>query len=191
MNGIAGRVALVTGAAQGLGAEIARVLAADGAKVGVLDLEVDRTADTVDSIRTHGGEAIGLGADVGDVVAVEDAVARLVGQFGGLHIVVNNAGVTRDNLLFRMTEDDWDVVIRVHLRGAFARHPGRAETHGRRPARTDHQPVLDVGTRQPGPGQLLGRQGRPAGLHQDARDRARAVRHHRQLRSRRATSTPR
>lgn len=119
MMSLDGRAALVTGAARGIGAEIARLYARAGACVGVLDLKEDLTRDTVAAITAAGGRAIGLGADVSDAVQVEEAVKRAVQEFDGLDIVVNNAGVTRDNLLFKMTEDDWDTVMDVHLRGTF------------------------------------------------------------------------
>ncbi|WP_370615317.1 beta-ketoacyl-ACP reductase [Mumia sp. Pv 4-285] len=114
------RVAVVTGAARGLGARIAKDLAAEGARVAVLDLDEERTTPVVDEIRAAGGDAIGLGADVGDSDQVEGAVARVVDAFGSVHILVNNAGITRDNLLFKMTDEDWDTVMQVHLRGTFA-----------------------------------------------------------------------
>ncbi|MEU5879183.1 3-oxoacyl-ACP reductase FabG [Spirillospora sp. NPDC047279] len=119
MTSLEGRVALVTGAARGIGTEIARRYARAGARVGVLDLTEDLTRDTVAAIEKAGGQALGLGADVSDAAQVEEAVARIVQEFGGLDIAVNNAGVTRDNLLFRMTGDDWDTVMNVHLRGTF------------------------------------------------------------------------
>ncbi|MFA1545948.1 SDR family NAD(P)-dependent oxidoreductase [Actinomadura chokoriensis] len=119
MTNLDGRVALVTGAARGIGAEIARLYARAGARVGVLDLKDDMTAGTVAAITQAGGQAIGLGADVCDAAQVDAALERIVQEFGGLDIVVNNAGVTRDNLLFKMTEDDWDTVMSVHLRGTF------------------------------------------------------------------------
>jgi 3-oxoacyl-[acyl-carrier protein] reductase len=119
MTNLDGRVALVTGAARGIGAEIARTYARAGARVGVLDLKEDLTEDTVSAIRDAGGQAVGLGADVSDAEQVDRAVRRLADEFGGLDIVVNNAGVTRDNLLFKMTEDDWDTVVAVHMRGVF------------------------------------------------------------------------
>lgn len=119
MAGVEGRVALVTGAAQGIGAAIARRLAAGGAQVGVLDLRQDATDDTVQAITAAGGTAVGLGADVSDREAMSAAVDRLVGEFGSLHILVNNAGVLRDNLLFKMSDDDWTTVMAVHLHGAF------------------------------------------------------------------------
>ena len=114
MAGLDGRVALVTGGARGIGAATARRLSADGARVAVLDLDEAGAATTAAPL---GG--IGIGCDVTDEAAVQAAVERVVAELGRLDIVVNNAGVTRDNLLFKMTESDWDTVIAVHLKGAF------------------------------------------------------------------------
>jgi 3-oxoacyl-[acyl-carrier protein] reductase len=119
MPGVQDRVALVTGGAQGIGEAIALRLATGGAKVGVLDLQKDAARAVADRITAAGGQAIMIAADVSDRDQVRAAVDELVGAFGGLHILVNNAGVTRDNLLFKMTEDDWTLVMEVHLRGAF------------------------------------------------------------------------
>ncbi|WP_375490327.1 3-oxoacyl-ACP reductase FabG [uncultured Jatrophihabitans sp.] len=119
MPGVQDRVALVTGAAQGIGAAIAQRLAADGAKVGVLDLQQEAAQAVVDEITSAGGSAIALGADVSQREQVQAAVDTLAGEFGGLQILVNNAGVLRDNLLFKMGDDDWDTVMNVHLKGAF------------------------------------------------------------------------
>jgi len=119
MAGVEGRVALVTGGAQGIGEGIAQRLAAGGAKVGVLDLNQEAAQAVADGIKAAGGQAIGLGADVSKRDQVQAAVDALVAEFGGLHILVNNAGVIRDNLLFKMTDDDWTLVMEVHLRGAF------------------------------------------------------------------------
>jgi 3-oxoacyl-[acyl-carrier protein] reductase len=119
MAGVQDRVALITGGAQGIGAEVAHRLAAGGAKVGVLDLNVESARAVADEIKAAGGEAIGLGADVTKREEVQAAVDFLVEQFGGLHILVNNAGVIRDAMLFKMTDDDWSLVMEVHLRGAF------------------------------------------------------------------------
>ncbi|HEV2638945.1 MAG TPA: 3-oxoacyl-ACP reductase FabG [Actinocrinis sp.] len=119
MSTLTGRVALVTGAGRGIGAATARRLAADGAAVAVLDLHEKDTADTVEAIRAAGGTALGIGADVAVTEQAEAAVEQVVAELGGLGILVNNAGITRDNLLFKMTDDDWDAVLAVHLRGPF------------------------------------------------------------------------
>jgi 3-oxoacyl-[acyl-carrier protein] reductase len=113
------RTAIVTGAGRGIGAAIAERLASDGNRIGVIDLHAADTAATVDRIRQTGGEAVGVGADVADADQVAVAVKRIAEELGAPTILVNNAGILRDNLLFKMTDDDWDAVIGVHLRGAF------------------------------------------------------------------------
>lgn len=119
MTGAAGRVAIVTGGARGIGAATARRLAAGGAAVAVLDLDEKACAATVEAIEQGGGRAIGVGADVSDAEQVSSAVQRVATELGPPVILVNNAGVIRDNLLFKMTDTDWDTVLGVHLRGAF------------------------------------------------------------------------
>lgn len=113
------RTAIVTGAARGIGAATAIRLAADGYAVAVLDLDAASCADTVAAIEADGGRAVAIGANVADSAAVADAVARVADELGAPTILVNNAGILRDNLLFKMTDDDWDAVLAVHLRGAF------------------------------------------------------------------------
>jgi 3-oxoacyl-[acyl-carrier protein] reductase len=113
------RVAIVTGAARGIGAATARRLAADGLAVAVVDLEESAASGTVDAIVADGGRALAVGADVADRAQVEAAVDRVVAELGPPAVLVNNAGVLRDNLLFKMTDADWDTVMGVHLRGAF------------------------------------------------------------------------
>lgn len=113
------RVAIVTGAARGIGAAVARRLAADGMAVAVVDLQEEDTADTVAAIRTSGGQAIGVAANVAQTQPVESAVARVADELGPPTVLVNNAGILRDNLIFKMTDEDWDAVVAVHLRGGF------------------------------------------------------------------------
>ncbi|GJF07557.1 3-oxoacyl-ACP reductase [Pseudonocardia sp. D17] len=122
------RVAIVTGAARGIGAATAVRLAQDGLAVAVLDLEESAAKVTADAVLAQGGQAIAVGADVADAEAVEAAVDRVVAELGAPTVLVNNAGVTRDNLLFKMTETDWDTVLGVHLRGSFLMSRA-AQTH--------------------------------------------------------------
>lgn len=113
------RVAIVTGAARGIGAETARRLASDGHSVAVLDLTAESCAEVVAEINNAGGKAIGVAVDVADEASVEAAVAAVAEQLGAPTILINNAGIIRDNLLFKMTAGEWDAVMNVHLRGAF------------------------------------------------------------------------
>ncbi|PVG81100.1 beta-ketoacyl-ACP reductase [Nocardioides gansuensis] len=115
-----GRVALITGAARGIGFGIAERLAAEGASIAVLDLDETAAAEAASRLELQGdARAIGVGGNVAKAADVDAAVERVVAELGGLHVLVNNAGITRDNLLFKMTEEDWDLVMDVHLKGAF------------------------------------------------------------------------
>src|SRR3990170_4969366 len=116
-----GRVAVITGAAQGIGFGCATRFAEEGASVAIVDLDESAAAAKlpVSTGSTTGTQHIGIGCDVSDSAAVDAAVTRVVEDLGGIHVLVNNAGITRDNLLFKMTEEDWDLVMNVHLRGAF------------------------------------------------------------------------
>ncbi|MEW2353274.1 glucose 1-dehydrogenase [Spirillospora sp. NPDC029432] len=119
MTWLNGLTALVTGAARGIGAAAALRLAADGASVAVLDLDEGGCAATAALVESRGGRAVPVTADVTDAGQVGKAVAAVVDEFGALEILVNNAGITRDNLLQKMTESDWEDVMAVHLRGMF------------------------------------------------------------------------
>src|SRR4051812_7873004 len=113
------RVAVVTGAARGIGAAVATRLAQDGFAVAVLDLDESACAGTVEAITANGGRALAVGVDVADAAAVGAAVERVTTELGAPSVLVNNAGIIRDNLIFKMSDGDWDSVIAVHLRAAF------------------------------------------------------------------------
>ncbi|MEU3019169.1 MULTISPECIES: SDR family NAD(P)-dependent oxidoreductase [unclassified Nocardiopsis] len=113
------RVAIVTGAARGIGAATAERLAREGRAVAVLDLDASEAGEVVDRITADGGTAVAVACDVADEDQVASAVDTVAERLGPPAILVNNAGVLRDNLLFRMSADDWDTVLGVHLRGSF------------------------------------------------------------------------
>ncbi|MEV8505700.1 3-oxoacyl-ACP reductase FabG [Actinoplanes sp. NPDC051475] len=113
------RVAMVTGSARGIGAVVAEQLARDGTGVAVIDIDLATAEATAAGIERAGGRAIAVGADVSDADAVQEAVAEVADRLGPPGILVNNAGTTRDNLLFNLSPLDWDVVVGVNLRGTF------------------------------------------------------------------------
>lgn len=113
------RVAIVTGGARGIGAAVSLRLASDGYAVAVVDLHEASTMATVSAITETGGRAIGIGADVSSAEDVQRTVAETASSLGAPLILINNAGILRDNLIFKMSESDWDAVMNVHLRGAF------------------------------------------------------------------------
>lgn len=116
---MAGRVAVVTGASQGLGAAITRRLAGDGMRVALLARRAGPTEAIAASIVDAGGTAAAFVCDVTDRAQVETAIEAVVAEFGGIDVLVSNAGVTRDALIHRMTDEDWSTVIATHLTGAF------------------------------------------------------------------------
>ncbi|MGV9824241.1 MULTISPECIES: 3-oxoacyl-ACP reductase FabG [unclassified Gordonia (in: high G+C Gram-positive bacteria)] len=113
------KTAIVTGSGRGIGAAIAKRLADDGLAVAVLDITEEAAADTAKAIHESGGKAIAVGADVSDEASVNAAVDKVAAELGAPTVLVNNAGILRDNLLFKMSVDDWNAVMGVHLRGAF------------------------------------------------------------------------
>ena len=128
MGALDGRVAVITGAGRGVGREHALLFAAEGAKVVVNDLGggpdgtgTDRTPadEVVAEIRASGGEAVANADDVTDAAGSQRMIEQVIEQFGGLHVLVNNAGILRDRTIINMSDDEWDDVIRVHLRGHF------------------------------------------------------------------------
>jgi NAD(P)-dependent dehydrogenase (short-subunit alcohol dehydrogenase family) len=147
-----GRVAIVTGAGRGIGRAHALELAAHGAKVVVNDYGVSLAGEgtgespaeeVVALIRQRGGEAVANGADVADFEAAAAMVRQAIDTFGGLDVLVNNAGFVRDRMLVNTSEEEWDAVIRVHLKGHFAplRHAG---AYWRAEAKEGRQPVARV-----------------------------------------------
>ena len=113
------RTAIVTGAGRGIGAAIAERLAADGMTVACLDIDVTAAQETAGRLEQAGVRARAFAADVSDEAAVEQVVGEVVDHLGTPTVLVNNAGVLRDNLLFKMSAADWDTVMAVHLRGTF------------------------------------------------------------------------
>ena len=113
------RIAIVTGAARGIGAGIALRLAADGMAVAVLDLNEADCAATVKEIENAGGRALAVGADVSKTDQVNAAVERIAAELGAPTVLVNNAGIIRDANLYKMTDEQWDTVLNVNLKGAF------------------------------------------------------------------------
>ncbi len=113
------RTAIVTGAARGIGAAVAKRLASDGYAVAVLDLDESSCAAVVSQIEAAGGRGLAVGVDVSDEAGVVAAVDRVATELGAPTVLVNNAGIIRDNMLFKMSVDDWDAVMNVHLRGSF------------------------------------------------------------------------
>ncbi|MCX2931755.1 SDR family oxidoreductase [Mycobacterium sp. CVI_P3] len=128
MAGLEGRVAVVTGAGRGIGAAVAKTLAANGVSVVVNDLgaavdgsgaDTTPAAETVAEITANGGTAVIDGSDISDFAAAAGLISCAVEKFGKLDIVVNTAGIIRDRMLFNMAEEEWDAVIKVHLKGTF------------------------------------------------------------------------
>lgn len=114
-----GKVALVTGSAQGIGKAIALLLAEKGADVVVSDINLEKAQETANEIEGKGRRSIALKVDVADPNEVEQMVETIIEKFSRIDILVNNAGITRDRLLLRMSPEDWDAVLNVNLKGVF------------------------------------------------------------------------
>ena len=138
-NSLAGRVAVVTGAGAGLGRAEALALAAEGADLVLNDVGPG-AADVVDEIEAAGGKAVLVPGDIGERATADALLSTALDRFGGLHVVVNNAGVVRDRMLFGLSDEDWDQVIRVHLRGHFLL-TRNAAAHWRAQAKESGGPV--------------------------------------------------
>ena len=119
MKHLEGKVAIVTGAGRGIGQQIAKVLAERGAKIAVVDLMPEWCAETVGIVEAAGSEAMAFGCNVAMSNEVDSCVKDVIAKFGRVDIMVNNAGITKDGLLMRMSDDDWDAVIDVNLKGTF------------------------------------------------------------------------
>jgi 3-oxoacyl-[acyl-carrier protein] reductase len=116
---LAGKVALVTGAAQGIGKAVALLLARNGADMVVSDINLERAEETAKEVQTLGRKALAIKVDVAKLGDVEKMVEAILAQFGKVDILVNNAGIARDKLILRMTEEDWDAVLNINLKGTF------------------------------------------------------------------------
>lgn len=116
---LSGKVAIVTGAARGIGQAIAELLATAGADIAVCDLKAEWLSETAQKVTAKNRKVLSLEVDVSKAADVEKAVAKVVETYGHVDILINNAGITRDNLLVRMSEEDWDAVISVNLTGTF------------------------------------------------------------------------
>jgi 3-oxoacyl-[acyl-carrier protein] reductase len=114
-----GKIALVTGAAQGIGRDIALALATDGADVAICDVNLEAAQKTAADIEALGRKSLALKANVAASADVTAMVDQIVEKFGRIDILVNNAGITRDGLILRMKEEDWDLVLSINLKGAF------------------------------------------------------------------------
>ena len=177
MTRFQGKTVLVTGGAKGIGAATAKRFASEGATVVVADFDEAAAQETAQEI---GGHAVRC--DVTKREEVEAAVEAAVSHGGALDILVTCAGIIRDNLLFKMSDDDWDAVIDTHLKGTFFAVRAAQKHMVEQKSGKIVLDLVHVRAREPRPDELLDREGRPAGDDEDARDRARPVQRQRQLR---------
>ncbi|UJW36313.1 3-oxoacyl-ACP reductase [Saccharothrix sp. AJ9571] len=158
MTSLEGRTAIVTGAGGGLGRAEALALAEAGASVVVND--VAEPAEVVEEIEAAGGKAVAVTGDIGERATADALLETAVGRFGGLDVVVNNAGVLRDRMLFSMSDEEWDTVLRVHLRGHFLLSRN-ASAYWRDKAKADGEPVYGSVVNTASEAFLLGAPGQP------------------------------
>ena len=162
------RVALVTGAARGIGQTIALALAQPDLRLYINDVTPpESAADTIREVEAKGARVSFLQFNVADLAQVEQAVDGIIKESGRLDILVNNAGITRDKLIVRMKEEDWDAVLAVNLKGAFNCLRAVSQAHGQAALRPHHQHQFGGGGHgERRPGQLRGLQGRPDRAYQ-------------------------
>ncbi len=170
MGRLDGRVALVTGAARGIGRATALRLASEGARLALADLDEEGCRRTAAEIAETGSEALPLSCDVSDAAQVQKTVDATASHFGSLAILVNNAGIVRDNLIHKMTDEDFDRVLDIHLRGAFLCSQAAQKYMVERPVWAYHQPFVYLRAGQSRAGELLGGQSRPARINSHAGD---------------------
>lgn len=119
MRSLTDKIAIVTGASRGIGASIATTLASKGVKIALLSRGIDSLQTIEQKIISNGGEAISISCDVSKLESFTEAVNTVINQWGTINVLVNNAGITRDNIIMRLKEEDWNAVIDINLKGCF------------------------------------------------------------------------
>ena len=119
MFSLSNKIAIVTGASRGIGSAIAHNLSKSGAKIVLISRSIDALKTVEAEIKSNDGDAISIAADVSNLESFTDAVNQVVEMLGTVDILINNAGITRDNIIMRLKEEDWDAVIDINLKGCF------------------------------------------------------------------------